>query len=240
MTLSRFLALAAVATGEPVKVINPPSAPLCCGWERQVIKTSPLDVVQFALLLNEEGQDQVRQVAKRVSDPTHVSYGNYLTREALDAMTAPKEGSLKAVLAWLGGTLDEVSWEVVRGRWIKVSCSVQLASKLLNTTFTNAKKESSAGVRPLAGAYSLPSGIVADSIASIYGLHGVPVGRKSLDLSSSAPRANSPPPVTPAILNQLYNISGVTASAGSGNKQAVVGFLGQTVSKDDLKTFFKK
>ena len=142
---------------------------------------------------------------------------------------------------------------MVRGRWIKVSCYIEAASHLLKTNFTTVKR----GVdelRPLASSFELPAE-VAQHVSAVYGLHGVPVTPRSKVANASNPRnegtpggvarsqANGPygppPDVTPALLSQLYNVSKVPAAPPGINKQAIVGFLGQTCSKDDLKAFFK-
>ena len=50
----------------------------------------------------------------------------------------------------------------------------------------------------------------------------------------------APANVTPAVIEEVYKVSGVTVDRSSKNKQAVAEFQGQTYNSTDLDTFFEK
>merc|ERR1719265_2117173 len=86
----------------------------------------------------------------------------------------------------------------------------------------------------LANSYRLPQEVDA-SVTSVYGLHGLPLPPRS---ALSQPPAK-PADVTPDVLTQTYNVSGVFPSGSTKNRQAVAEFQGQTIELPDLEQFFK-
>jgi hypothetical protein len=85
-----------------------------------------------------------------------------------------------------------------------------------------------------AGEYTLPNRV--DSVVeAVFGLHGLPAIRKPRGPDE---RSDPAAAVTPAVLNQVYNISGVMVKAGSKNKQAVAEFQACGMAAKDLTQFF--
>ena len=94
--------------------------------------------------------------------------------------------------------------------------------------------------RAFATHYELPSN-VAEVVDAVYGLSGVPTmkKKKKKKKKDKAPEFG-PPHVTPIILSKTYNVTASNSSTSSTtNKQAIVSFLGEEFSVDDVNTFFK-
>ena len=227
-------------------VVTPES--LCCGWAPTESSLSPASVVSFSLTLSERNTDQVKEIALAVSTPSNPSYGQHLTAQELDELTAPEQGALKRVTSWL----DEhgAQYEVTRGRLITVTdLSLAVAKNLLHAEFTTISRHGSEQKRAFATHYELPSA-VAEVVDAVYGLAGVPTTKvpakkrakkNKNNMKNKAPEWG-PPQVNPTILSKTYNVttSGSTpTTANSTNKQAIVSFLGQEFAVEDVDTFFK-
>ena len=93
-------------------------------------------------------------------------------------------------------------------------------------------------MRAFATHYELPSN-VAEVVDAVYGLSGVPTMMMKKKKKDKAPEFG-PPHVTPIILSKTYNVTASNSSTSSTtNKQAIVSFLGEEFSVDDVNTFFK-
>ena len=77
-----------------------------------------------------------------------------------------------------------------------------------------------------------------EATAAIFGLHGLPLRRHPREQVQSA--QGQPAKVLPADLVRAYNITGVTPSGGTKNRQAVAEFQGQTMNATDLSLFFSR
>ena len=236
-----LVAAALAASVAAVVQATPPSA-LCCGWnaatQAELSVVSAPTTLSFALHLREQNMEKIRAVAHAVSDPDSPKYGEHLSREAVDTMTAPREADRADVMAWLSAHLgSSATIEVTRGRWIEVNDAPSAeASTLFGSEFVTLAR--GAERRLYARAYTLPARISA-AVSAVYGISGVPLAVAT----PFAERADAPawgsPDVTPDILKRVYNITGVTLPAANpGNKQAIVSFLGQTFSLTDLADFF--
>ena len=227
---------------------------LCCGWRPLTAEAAAAGFatsasnsepsVSFSLTLRERNLDRVQAIALAVSTPGDASYGEHLTRSELDTLTAPLAGSLSRVTAWLEvQDVPSSSVEVTRGRHVKVSgLPIAQARDLLSADFTLITRDgvTSEKTRAFATRYSLPLEI-ADVVAVVYGLSGVPLPVPTVSPVGAGSRspAYGPPHVTPAILKKTYNITDDEfANNVTTNKQAIVSFLGQTFSADDLNTFY--
>ena len=206
---------------------------LCCGWsETTDTSLTTNHRVQFQIHVKEKNRNLVQDLALHVSDPASSSYGEYLTTETIDALTAPAESDLATITAWLGDTADVT---VTRGRTFHVDMDLANAEILLSTTFRKLVNEDTDQATVLSNDYSIPQA-VRDATDTIMGLHGLPLPPRT---RPTAPPAQ-PAKVTPAVIISQYDVNGVTAKSGSGNKQAVAEFQGQTMSSTDLKQFFKQ
>jgi tripeptidyl-peptidase-1 len=117
---------------------------------------------------------------------------------------------------------------------IQVELSHQAASNLLQTKFHHAVNNATMQSTIRAGDYFLPAE-VDDAVAAAYGLHGLPLPPRQ---ALAAP--GTPASVTPAVIEKYYDVSGVTPSGSTKNRQAVAEFQGQTEKPADLAQFFKQ
>jgi len=230
------------AAGTAFTSVVPPES-LCCGWAPTELSLSP-SVVSFSLTLSERNNEQVKEIALAVSTPSDPSYGQHLTAQEIDDLTAPDEDHLLRLTSWL----DEhgVEYEVTRGRHVAVTdLSLPVAKNLLHAEFTTIARHDSEHTRAFATHYELPSN-VAEVVDAVYGLSGVPTTRapvmmKKKKMKNEKAPEFGPPHVTPIILSKTYNVttSATSATNNSTNKQAIVSFLGEEFSVDDVNTFFK-
>lgn len=204
--------------------------------------------VSFVLALKEdEGVvAAIKKTALAVSDPDSPSYGQFLNAAQIDAMTAPKTEDLKLVTSWLE-TAGVTSY-TVKGSRVEVLASIGQAEKLFDTTFVMLVNEETGQAVRRAGDYYIPQHI-QERVQAVFGLHGLPLPKTGTvptvtTSENRRRRRRKPAPpaaaaVTPAVLEKVYSITGVTPKAAS-NKQAVAEFQGETMSDQDLADFFKK
>ena len=209
---------------------------LCCGWSETTDTSLTTDHrVQFQIHVKEKNRNLVQDLALRVSDPASSSYGEYLTTETIDALTAPADKDLAIITAWLGAAAADVT--VTRGRTFHVDMDLANAETLLSSKFRQVHNEDTDQATVLSNDYSIPQA-VRDATDTIMGLHGLPLPPRTRPTAAAPPA--QPAKVTPAVIISQYNVNGVTAKSGSGNKQAVAEFQGQTMSSTDLKQFFEQ
>ena len=209
---------------------------LCCGWSETTDTSLTTDHrVQFQIHVKEKNRNLVQDLALRVSDPASSSYGEYLTTETIDALTAPADKDLAIITAWLGAAAADVT--VTRGRTFHVDMDLANAETLLSSKFRQVHNEDTDQATVLSNDYSIPQA-VRDATDTIMGLHGLPLPPRTRPMAAAPPA--QPAKVTPAVIISQYNVNGVTAKSGSGNKQAVAEFQGQTMSSTDLKQFFEQ
>ena len=143
-------------------------AALCCGWRpvapadndavRLATSTDGEELmVDFSLALHERNLERVRNIALDVSTPGHPSYGEHLSREELDDLTAPLVGSASRVTSWLNahGVAPSL-YNVIRGRYIHVTLPHAQARDLLSAQFVMLKQDATAERRLYATHYEMP------------------------------------------------------------------------------------
>jgi subtilase family serine protease len=219
-------------------------ASLPSGWvQKQVFELDSAELrapVSFVLSLKEDAGvvTAIKKTALAVSDPDSPSYGQFLNAAQIDAMTAPKAEDLKIVTSWLE-TAGVTSY-AVKGSRVEVVASTEQTEKLFDTKFVVLVNEKFGQAVRRAADYYVPQHI-EERVQAVFGLHGLPLPKNgpipTVTTSENPPA--QPALVTPAVLEQVYSISGVTPKAAS-NKQAVAEFQGQYMSDKDLADFFKK
>jgi subtilase family serine protease len=223
-----FLAVASASVSHPEGIY-------ANGWAKQAMPASGSTDVKFTIVVKEQGIEEVQRIALDVNDPTSVNYGQFLTQEKLDSLTAPKASDVLAVKSWLNANGIAYSFKSVSN--IEVVTSAFKASKLLNTRFHKISNSKHAQSVIRAADYSLPDEVHA-ATAAIFGLHGLPLPpTQPLVISSSAP--GQPAKVDPNVLASTYSIGGVKTTGNIKNRQAVAEFQGQLMSSKDLTTLFK-
>lgn len=102
------------------------------------------------------------------------------------------------------------------------------------TTFRLLRHDETTQLAIVGDAVNVPI-TVAPHIEAVFGVHGLPLPPRQ-----STPASPATTSVTPVVIGSVYNVSGVTPSAGTNNVQAVAEFQGQLLSQSDLTTFFTK
>ena len=104
------------------------------GWKR-VGYPFPEEKVFLRIAMNSPKQGLFEQTLVDVSTPGHSSYGRHMKRDELKQMLRPTSEATAAVTSWLrqgGITKNSI---VDDGDWISFVACVEVAEKLLDTTF---------------------------------------------------------------------------------------------------------
>jgi tripeptidyl-peptidase-1 len=220
--------LVAVANSNPIAFRAEPSVPQ--GWNKLAEAAKDVShTLKFSLY--ERNLDQLGVVALEVSNPNHEKYGQHLTHEEIEAMTAPAAEDIATVTAWLANFTDSVS---VSKELITVKCTIAVAEQILSTTFSTLFNTETRQRTVRASDIFLPEA-VAKVVLAVYGTHGLP-----LPPSRTQQAPSDMADVTPAVIESTYKISGVTITGSTKNRQAVAEFQGQTMANSDLVDFFQK
>ncbi|KAI9719042.1 MAG: hypothetical protein M1812_003672 [Candelaria pacifica] len=222
------------------------------GWVK-TRKPSSSERIKLRIAVRQSNRAHFEQKVLDISDPSHASYGQHLTRGELKAILRPMETSTEAILEWVtsGGVADANIEN--DGDWINFRTNVSQAEKLLNTHFfyylnTMTKVER---IRTLE--YSTPKqlhqhisliqpttrfGQMHAERSTVYDHRVVEevgwTGRHRLTNTSSCSTIN------PACIKQLYNIGNFKAELHKNNTIGVCGYLNQIAKFDDLETFLRK
>jgi tripeptidyl-peptidase-1 len=198
--------------------------------------------VQFTIVVKEQGTAEVKRIAKAVSDPKSAEYGNYITQEDLDKITAPLASDTAAVTNWLKA--EGLAFEKNGVSNLIVTTTVGDASRALSTTFHLIRNQKHGQAVIRAESFDVPASIHAAADA-IFGLHGLPLPPRVATVAGAESRrrlqmghyAN----VTPAVLWSTYEVPKTTKATKSVKvRQAVAEFQGQFMNGTDLKTLFEK
>ena len=187
--------------------------------------------INFTVSITQQNLDKLVATAHAVSDPASPRYGSYLSQNEIDALTAPAAQDVGTVTAWLSSHGAKYT---LRHADAHVTTTVAVAERLLQTNFRGLISRSGQQL-VRAGTYHLPSTVDA-AVATIFGLHGVPLPTVPPRFSSVAATAV---PVTPAVLASTYAVN-QTVNRNGPNIQAVSEFQNQLMAKKDLATFFKQ
>merc|ERR1719443_317480 len=228
LTVAAFLSLATRVQAESVH----PAPPLPEDWRASNGVVLDDDALTLRFSLRQQNLDKLFAIVRQVSNPQSTSYGNYLSSEEIKALTKPLDSDIKAVQDWLGA--NSLAYTNKGSNGFEIRTTVKAAKALLQTDFYTAAYMVTKQQVVLATSYRLPPEVDA-SVTSVYGLHGLPLPPRS---ALSQPPAK-PADVTPDVLTQTYNVSGVSPSGSTKNRQAVAEFQGQTIELSDLEQFFK-
>jgi tripeptidyl-peptidase I len=106
------------------------------GWTR-LGRAPGTHVLQLRIALPQPHFPELERLLAEISDPSHPSYGEHLSKEAAEELVAPDPSSLDTVRAWLAG--HGIQWEgedcrrSPAGDWVTVHVPVALAEKMLST-----------------------------------------------------------------------------------------------------------
>eukprot|EP00038_Savillea_parva_P005936 m.160757 g.160757 ORF g.160757 m.160757 type:complete len:679 (+) comp11989_c0_seq1:185-2221(+) len=232
------LALAGSALGSslrdsvaaPAKLVQAPE--YHSGWYPLGIPASNEKVsVMFAA--KQQNQDALTDFVRKVSDPAHAMYGQYMTMAEVNAFTQPKAEDVQTIVDFVSSACSPA----VDPEQGTISCdmTVSSAEALFNTEFRRFTHLATSRSVVRAKDFELPAHVHA-AMDGVFGLHGIPLPPKKT-VALGAP--GMPPPVTPKVLYDAYKIDGQVKPVGdTKNKMAVAEFQGQFMNTSDLKAFF--
>ena len=118
---------------------------------RRALSSQPHTVV-FAI--KKLGMDKLQTILEDISDPNSPNYGNYMTRDQINAMTANPEGSSKVLHSLGHYSVDEEKVEVLASTpnndFITARASIRLWENFFNTEFyVFERKQSRSGIPSL-------------------------------------------------------------------------------------------
>jgi tripeptidyl-peptidase-1 len=92
-------------------------------------------LLQLKIALPQPKFPELEKHLWEVSDPSHASYGAYLSKEETDALMAPNPDTLDIVGEWLAshGLAEEDFFRSSANDWVTVLVPVGLAEEMLNT-----------------------------------------------------------------------------------------------------------
>lgn len=222
------------------------------GWTR-LSDAPPYHTLKLRIALQQPNTALFERTLYEVSDPSHAKYGQYLSRDALSALMAPRAESISVVLSWLRAAGIPDSKVENDGEWVNLKVSVREASSLLDADFgvwahdgTNVKK-----VRALK--YSVPEE-VAEHITMVAPVIRFGQIRTERDHIFDVVSANEevtaftiPPQalnvtacnatITPECLRALYNVGSYEADPSKKSLFGVCGYLEQWAKYDQLELF---
>ena len=117
-------------------VLEPVPAGQFYGW-RTLGEPGPAEPKRLWLALTQRDAAELAAAATHVSTPSHPRYGQHLSLAAVNALIAPPETAVNAVLKWLeeaGVPSANITMSVARD-FMVVNTNVHTAEALLNATF---------------------------------------------------------------------------------------------------------
>lgn len=172
-----------------------------------------------------------------MSNPDSASYGDFLSRDEVNALTRPSTASLDAVRDFVARELGNVAVDDRHVGFLSVRAPVSVVERAFECTLRLVAHSS--GAQLIRTQRYTVSDELARHIDFVAGLVRLPrVGRKTTSRPSTAPviapqqqelakRQNLPwLGITPRLLRERYNCSDVYPSA-KNNRQSIAQFLGQ-------------
>ena len=203
-------------------------------WHADAQTAQQEERVELTLALSHD--ESVKRVLAerllRVSDPESESYGQHASRSQLPDLVPPKQRAAELATAWAanaGATVVPAG----SGDMLVARLTVAQAETLLGIRVT-AHRHAITGERILRTLddLSVPNDL-RGHVDLVHGLSTWPLRGKRSDAHDSV--AIGSPPVTPALIKTLYNVTDVTD--GDAPAQAVAEFQQQLYAPSDLATF---
>ena len=199
----------------------------------------------IAVKPTEAGRSAIERKLWEVSDPTSPKYGKHLTKDAVDALSAPAPESINAVASWLAShEVHGLEWSAARD-WVAADVPISKLETMLSTQYTEYAVDGKEGYTVnRCGTYSIPSS-VAHHIDFVGPVHRFPPSALVPKLHTGEPfqalrgRSLQANGVDPSFLRQLYGV-GTTEAKNKSTAQVATGYLGEYASPADLQTFFSQ
>lgn len=207
------------------------------GWQSEGM-FPPGSRIRLTFAVCQRNLQDLERIFHEVSDPGHPSYGEHLSFEEVNVLTAPRVEDLAIVEDTLRGLNASAVERTANSDFVVAEVSVAAAEHAFGGRFLRLRHvDGRRAVRCPGG--SLPE-VLRSAVDFVMPLNQ-PLGRggqrrvrrmeegKSKQLDSLAN--------TPDSLRKLYSV-GETEGSAQGNKQAVTGFLEQYYTDIDLQEFF--
>ncbi len=238
-TFARLISVCALISACAAVPTRHTEPALSGAWTTSAGKVKKLQrYVRVTFHVRERNHDIIRNAALEISDPDHPRFGQFMSKQEVDNITAPAVEDLQTVHTWLE-SVPGVTLAFMRedGRAVAATMPVAIAESLFRTTFRLLTNSQTGQQALRASEFTLPPQVAA-ATQSLSGLHGLPLPPRSFTLDAAASPAK-PANVTPAVITKQYGITGVKVDRSSSNRQAVAEFQGQTMSSKDLTKFFE-
>ena len=208
---------------------------LSAAWVAEKTQLEASTPVKFMISMERDASLLAAAKARieEVANPESPDFREWLTPDETHTVAAPRKGALAAVSSWL--VKAGIRGITRRAHVFEIRTTAGQVEALLRTRFTVVREVATGKTHRVAGDLHLPSD-VAPHVATIYGLHGLPLPPRK---PRAVKKLGDEPAVGPVELRQVYS---VTKSRGSGSvkvRQAVAEFQGQYVQQSDLTDFFQ-
>ncbi|KAJ7684326.1 subtilisin-like protein [Mycena polygramma] len=252
MLVSAFFAtsLLALVSGKPTAltnlVVHDRRATAPAGFVHS--GAAPADkVLNLRINLVQNDMDGLESALNAASFPDSPLYGQWLTKEEVEAFARPTAETTAAVTEWLSANGVESTTLTPAGDWISFAVPVSKANQMLRAEFSvfthlDSGKES---IRTLE--YSLPAelssqiNLVAPTTSFSRPLRSGPIISFTdavVPSPDATPAASCNATITPSCLQALYNIP-TTPAVNKNNVIGVAGFSDQFANQADLTQFLK-
>ncbi|KAF8629068.1 hypothetical protein AX15_003565 [Amanita polypyramis BW_CC] len=220
------------------------------GWSYEA-GAPPDHLFNLRIGLKQNNFDQLIASLMETSDPFHERYGQHLSKEEADILTAPHPDSVQVVEEWLifhGINPSDGIQRTGAGDWITISVSVAQAERMLGAKYNVYYHPASLERVVRTISYSLPRelhshiDIVTPTtyFGTMQSMRATSFLEPEVKIKTEAILLGCDYAITPACLRDLYNTTNYVPSAGSTNKLGVVGYLGEYANRNDLQTFFSQ
>ncbi|KAF8330248.1 subtilisin-like protein [Amanita rubescens] len=251
-----LLGLAAPALGAPRNTAHvvKESISLPNGWVKHSTPF-PNHVVSLRIGLPQPHFPTLERILYEVSDPTHVRYGQHLSKEEVEELVAPYPHSLNAVNDWLStyGLGEEHIDRSPAKDWITITIPVSLVEEMLDTKYHVYQHEKDGDYLVRTTSYSLPQHLHEhiDTVqpTTIFGRfkpqksNVVWLGEDTQDLqesqttSSDGVSSSCNSTITLSCLQQIYKTVGYVPTE-KGNSIGITGYDNQYPNFHDLQLYY--
>lgn len=209
------------------------------GWVSAGVPHADAKMVMQIALKQKDITGLQRRLAE-IADHKHADYGKWLTREQMEAYTAPSDETVNIVKKWITAAgIHPAAISQPSPDWLFVDVPVSTAEKLLSTSY-NVYHHAEDGLSLVRTAqYSLPQQL-RDHIDTIQPTTSFHAKKKDLTLSEPVVANDSTdcsslvnPPCLRAFYNVDYNGKGDKTTYGS------TGLEGESAKTSDYSTFLK-
>jgi hypothetical protein len=225
-----LLALAAAAPSSGfagrIAIASTTTSRLPEGW-KVVREARPHEEVEFRILMKHRNIDALDKLFWAVSDPRSPRYGQFATREELEALVGASEESFAVVEKWLAPHRSSFSLYAKYYASIKIRAPASVVRELFQVPVFVYSHHRVSGERiRIAGEASVPAE-VAQEIEFVAGLSEFiedrlqAMAHRPRRARSRAPSAPDPE-VTPALLRQYYQVPNEVVNAST--RQGIAAF----------------